>query len=566
MNYSYLINNRLRNISVRSLLNEEETNEAYEYLLNTFKDLPTGVGYNSNLLFIDFDSSINVLKKFKKECSQNNKTADLISDLFNINFFSKFKYVDEIHKFYDTILAEYKIDDIKKTIEMIKKNNPLYMNFPLVIMNPNISIDDKISAVKSTYRQKDLPKYLKYFRSKLTDLNDLDAFIEATILQNNRVKEKDSNIVYLFKTIFIPGNGARIDYASFKNLDVFAKKYLPGYFLNPQFIEKLYANAVNLETCEYWRKDEYHKLIRNIFAYATFDQILEISKKTNKLICLNRNITDMFNNKIIERNGKHYVDELENRILSTIIGWIGKSFNSRDDYYNNSLVTLHNTLDKTAFNYIFNNPSEFPVLKEYYNKYTYLNDYSKDPNVVNPVSTSDEIFHAFSDFADISADVIREIKFGEDSILDCFGYNYEALLKRKNSNFEMWRTMESIKTSMENMLSDMHIIMMDNSADKAKVLIDKIYSRFENDETAERLSVNLMNLYSANEKYISVYGYSDTPSINDALEIIDKYIKYAAVLYKLAATVDQEYLNRYETLKANIDNVVETISLLCNIK
>jgi len=70
----------------------------------------------------------------------------------------------------------------KEFIDMIKKQVPDYKGFPLIIMNQNIEQEEKIKALKLVYIQKDFPQYKRFFRKNLTNLMDLDSFIEAVVI------------------------------------------------------------------------------------------------------------------------------------------------------------------------------------------------------------------------------------------------------------------------------------------------------------------------------------------------------------------------------------------------
>lgn len=133
-------------------------------------------------------------------------------------------------------------DLINKIITEFSKDNSFkatYQNFPLVIMNDNLSEKEKISIIKKTYKQKDLHLYADYIGKNITNLNHLDSFIEATVLQNNRVTKKEDVIFDLIKRVFfgIRGNSSDIHYEKLKNIDPFIDKY--GKYLKPEKINDL---------------------------------------------------------------------------------------------------------------------------------------------------------------------------------------------------------------------------------------------------------------------------------------------------------------------------------------
>jgi hypothetical protein len=99
------------------------------------------------------------------------------------------------------------INKIKDAFEADSYFSSTYVDYPLVIINKNLKKEDKVEMIKSTYRKKDLNKYTKFIRENLTDMNDLDDFIEATILQNNRVRKEEEGFMDLIRRIFIGMRG-----------------------------------------------------------------------------------------------------------------------------------------------------------------------------------------------------------------------------------------------------------------------------------------------------------------------------------------------------------------------
>lgn len=67
---------------------------------------------------------------------------------------------------------------------------PNFGNWPVICTNQNIASEDRISVIKKKFIQKDQIKYLSFIRDNVSDMSMLDEFIQATVIQNNRVKEK----------------------------------------------------------------------------------------------------------------------------------------------------------------------------------------------------------------------------------------------------------------------------------------------------------------------------------------------------------------------------------------
>jgi len=144
----------------------------------------------------------------------------------------------------DHIMSFSNLADINKIYDTLTKDpvfKDLYVGYPLVIINKNLSKEDKVKIIKKTYIQKDLNKYTTFIRENLTDFNDLDDFIEATITQNNRVKEKSRGIVDLIRRLFFGLRGESY-YNILENLpkiihkDEFMTKYRD--LLNEDIVEQ----------------------------------------------------------------------------------------------------------------------------------------------------------------------------------------------------------------------------------------------------------------------------------------------------------------------------------------
>jgi hypothetical protein len=120
-------------------------------------------------------------------------------------------------------------DLIEKAYTGFSKYYPEYVNYPLIIINEALTSEQKISIIKQTYIQKDITKYMSFIKKNIVNLNHLDEFIEATITQNNRVREKEARTLEIFRRVFF---GMRSDYSEinllkYENFDKLRIKYKP---------------------------------------------------------------------------------------------------------------------------------------------------------------------------------------------------------------------------------------------------------------------------------------------------------------------------------------------------
>lgn len=164
------------------------------------------------------DSEINYefLKVFLENFKFNTRTSALI-----------FKAADNI------IASSKNVENISSLLTLLKPYD--YRNAPLVIVNENLSKEERIKIIKANYRLKDLPKYIHFIESKCTDLSLIDDFIEATVIQNNRVKEKNAGIVNIFKYLF--GEKSK-SFERYRNSRDFISKY-NKYIMNEEFLKEM---------------------------------------------------------------------------------------------------------------------------------------------------------------------------------------------------------------------------------------------------------------------------------------------------------------------------------------
>jgi hypothetical protein len=184
---------------------------------------------------------------------------------------------DVISKLWDKVLMTADENTINGLVKFLEENKSEYTNLPLVILNKNISNDNKISIIVKTYKQKDLNKYTTFMRENIVDLNDLDSFIEATVLQNNRVKEKERAVQDVIKRIFvgIRGNSSSVNFSKFIHTAAFFAKYRK--YMTPNFCQ-----AIMNENNYYTRRNS-NELVTQFYMDAEFEDKMFISSKIRGL-------------------------------------------------------------------------------------------------------------------------------------------------------------------------------------------------------------------------------------------------------------------------------------------
>jgi hypothetical protein len=134
--------------------------------------------------------------------------------------------------FFNMTMSSAKYEEILKLHKVLTKQFADYAGYPLVVINPNVSKENKVEFITKTFKQKDMASYMVFIRNNMTDLTDLDSFIEATIISNARIKEKAKNIEDMFQRIFVGMRGegwGRVNINKYLNAETFFKKYI-AYF------------------------------------------------------------------------------------------------------------------------------------------------------------------------------------------------------------------------------------------------------------------------------------------------------------------------------------------------
>jgi hypothetical protein len=232
-----------RSLSVGELTESEKSKKSYSFMnIISSDDIFANMERNFSVDNIKkiIDKLLNFLKdEDKKPCIKLNIEKDLVREYFVkrlIETDTLKNYLKEQHYLIDmvnNIMTNGELKTIKLLFEELEKleksDKFIYTNFPLVVVNGKLNKEDKISIIKDTYKQKDTHKYTEFIRESITDVNDLDNFIEAIIIQNNRIKEKKTNVIDLLKRIFVGIRGQYVETENIlkklNNMDAFMQKY-----------------------------------------------------------------------------------------------------------------------------------------------------------------------------------------------------------------------------------------------------------------------------------------------------------------------------------------------------
>jgi hypothetical protein len=348
-------------------------------------------GTNGKGMFLsyleNYESEHNILKRFNKE--ERKKIIDKYIEIsidVGFNTISRLKIIDGnedyllekliekemlkkilssddfINKMMDAAMVKSSYDIIIRLYNYCNNNKLNYQNFPLVMMNGKIPQKEKIKILKETYKVKDVIKYTSFIKENITDLEDLDSFIEATIIQSNRIKEKDRAVVDLIRRVFIGirGDNSSIDYSKFKNSQEFYSKY------RTYITDSTILNFTN-DSVSYYTRSNSVKMISEFFKKSDFETKIRISKLDksigDKLIGEAKDIPEdlkgdkekekMFIDYMLTRNGfeTFYLNfgmektiEICNKYPEIVSGYISKSISISKKYNSWSTMQINDVI------------------------------------------------------------------------------------------------------------------------------------------------------------------------------------------------------------------------------
>jgi len=482
----------------------------------------------------------------------------------------------DFNSFIDSLLAKENIKDITTTIDIIKKCNKNYLNFPLIVINSNISDEEKTKAIKLTFKQKDFPKYKSFLLDNIKDLKDLAIYIDTTVINNNRVHQKEDGIIDILKSVLISGErNIFADYSSFDviNKEYFVDKYMP-YFNNKDFMGRFYKAAVlgAIRRSDY-KANEYSSLSHTIIQRG--DNVdTKIEYVRNNLDSLTsstiQNIFSDMYSKAVLINDNETMEKLINLFLDAV------------DYGKEKSTTLELKKEYNCFEL-----SNFICERDFNNflktKSAGRDRYLKSFVLIN--SDTGEINKAFNNFRDlrhsffsqIGPDGLEEIKFFSDtSYIKFLGITLND--DTAMSNMDISNYFYSYFLSMKIFWSNVNELLDLNSSDYSKKIIDTFFSVFEDENMSSALFENIISISNnttfQNATYGSYYYYSgvtnknrDCVLVKEFDEDIKNLLSYGTRAYKdyIAFTNDKDYEAKYNNFTENINNLNNNFTLLHSI-
>lgn len=476
---------------------------------------------------------------------------------------------DVFESFIDELISNYPIENPEEFIKVVQKTFPEYRNFPLIVINKNISDENKEKIIKASFRQKDLPGYKAYFRKNLSDLNSLKIFINATIINNNRVREKEQNLIDIIKDIFI--SGERINSNDIFNRISFATEF-KDYFNNPEFIEKIFKRTVRDAYKNTYRKEEGFSFFLSIAtSNLENDKFLKfvlksglyisnfVSEKISSILysALNEDDKDSVND-IIKIYSKWSRDDA-NKFLTYITSFRKKNNNKTEEI---DLVGFINKYSATDLldEFLGNiQPFMFKTTDRYNakNRWHESNEYVFN---INDKFFSSEVFSKI-----LNKTTINKLNISAEKI---FNYNPQTILTMNSISGRFVKNIEEARNEFLNALN--YKTVSCHSPDFDKAVIEKFFKYFEDSSITDIFLSDLISINSnENTKYVSnSYSYNSNTNnllISSATDILKNICKVGIEYYDAVSNSDISYKEHSDTFYNNLNDVINSLSILSNI-
>lgn len=329
----------------------EEQRNAFSYILSIIMSRHDDDDTNEHAIEMLFDSK---LMDYANYGVTYENTRTKFFDYIMINSKYALKYVDKINN---------------------SRYGSTYNTFGSIITNTHLSKEDRIECIGKTYTQKESGKVIEAIRSKFTNFDVIDDFITATILDNNRLKNKKAAIQSFMIKLFV---GSKMHYVSSSQMMFlkpgfkdFAKKYV-------EYIDNDFMN--NYDIHHGWGRQ--YQVNSNISEFVTamissalsFDDQMKFCEKYSwfsKGYCA-RMISDI--SYTSEFNAYKYDATLEKLLMAirnSIIDWtwdgnIGRNFHANPGRLMSVYPSVFESMLTTSIDKYINSPEAFGAVNNNY--------------------------------------------------------------------------------------------------------------------------------------------------------------------------------------------------------
>lgn len=553
------------------------TDDEKLYLLDRMIELI--VSENTRFSDYDYGDFERTLKMVNNLAGNSISKEKVLKIFFDRKFFKNTSGTigEYMSKYIDNMVATGYFEDPETIISYIQQEIPDYRGLSLIIMNKNVSIENRVKCLKKIYKQKDLPAFMESLRNSMTDLSVLDVFIEATIIQNNRVKEKDANIIKLWKNIFVSTETSTANlYDRNRNGKLtgkveFSKKYIK-YILDPVFSKKLYNECVGCMSTEVWRREKHwEEFLELITCSLSVDEKIKATENVASIKALGKRFPSMFQQAIREED-----TETEMNLLKVFLLWTAENnANEIPNIFHQRSIDLEDYFESVKDKSVFN---------DFVSKYAFTPHHSqKTMNYGIPAAMTSERMVKTVFCNDES---IKYAKIFDDEYIKTFGINVEKFSKQSSNN--LWRNCRELGSLFRNSLNFYKSIediannkLQNNITEKDKEwavsIIERFFSCFEEENSNEAISSEILkyvrdfpnfeNIEITNTSKNSYYYYSSSAKSERMdeyyIKIMDTALNAATMIYEIAGRVDPQYATRKVEAISNLSKAVNAVKLIC---
>lgn len=469
-------------------------------------------------------------------------------------------------------------------INLIQDTVADYTNYPIAIMNGSLSREKKTEIIKKTYRKQDLNKYKKIITSNQDmDMNNIDIFIESTILQNTRIREdrKTKCVLELFADFFVNGFTA-IDVYCSRHFNEFKNKY-SSYINNKQGLEYFHDICIhNSERREYRKKNQYSAFVNAMLSDIGFNNAVELFSETEDAKCLDNRYH--FKNYMVSCADDNYSDPNYIKIVNSYIKYSNNNFADLLDYIKYESDPVHNPYTysyKVYFSLlahptsgIFNFFESLRIIDR-----RKCNDHSDEYPV-----TPDKTIIA-TNLSNIDPKLFNVIHIFDDDCKYNLGFNYRIYhdayksesRAHLNSAYAKSVFIKSIYSFDIEFFKCLQSLLKTQNINRAKQyaasMVNNYFSIFEDESGSSEMLKDFTSLYQASLKdealrVCKYHNYYNTTSkditlIDGLSEVISLFDNVATDAYKISQVDNWE--EKASNVHNNLWNVYNSLQLLNNM-
>lgn len=538
---------------------------SYDNVVEDFKDnLPNAV------LRVIFKCS-----KLKKEnysdmaSTLNFLVKQLLPDEYYEEFFYKLcssglleidrlKYSETLETFVCKILSSCSIKNPDMFMKEVDLNIPNFKSYPLIILNENIEKDTRVKILKNKYKQKDLASYIKEIEKSVKSLEVVDDFIEATVLQNNRVKEKEAGIVKIMKYLFIGDGSTYFRSNKYTNIYKFAFKY-KKYFLDPEFCKIFFEKCLDFQTMSYYRSRNFREFLSTIIMKGcNNEEQLTILTNFSRFMDTSDSMSDIIMIQL-QQNNIDIVKKFIKKTLDTIL---------TQDINKSKLNRLSNFYEMDAIRSIRDDDRFLHFLdEEFFNK---IKLYDKNTNC----SLSGNILSRYCDIKSkdqldlfLRRDMldIEDITSGGISIHNVFNFDTNTV----TAGFDMKDVVSSFKNYLDNAFNYLSSEDAEFSNDSLRIFLNRYIRPFRDDDNLSMIADNIMQFDNTSFEYLKYdirYTWRSNSRVKTSgimVNNIENILKLAKLKYRQLIGVYDEFTeDEYNYIVNSLESAIDSVNLL----